>query len=52
MAVPFLPIAEQKRIVAKVNALMTLCDQLKSRITSANQQQQKLADVLVAQAVT
>jgi type I restriction enzyme S subunit len=45
------PIAEQHRIVAKVDALMALCDQLKTRITVANQQQQKLADVFVAQAV-
>ena len=46
------PLAEQHRIVAKVDALMAICDQLKTRITEANQQQQKLADVLVAQAVT
>lgn len=49
VAVP--PFIEQCRIVAKVDELMALCDQLKSRITQANQLQQKLADVLVEQAV-
>jgi type I restriction enzyme S subunit len=45
------PLAEQHRIVAKVDELMAICDQLKTRITTANQLQQKLADVLVSQAV-
>lgn len=45
------PLAEQHRIVAKVDELMTLCDALKSRISAANQLQQKIADVMVEQAV-
>jgi type I restriction enzyme S subunit len=45
------PEAEQRRIVAKVDELMVFCDQLKSRITEANQLQQKLADVLVEKAI-
>jgi type I restriction enzyme S subunit len=45
------PLAEQHRIVAKVDELMIFCDQLKSRITTANKQQKKLADVLVEHAV-
>ena len=45
------PIEEQQRIVAKVDALMSICDQLKTRIQQANQQQQTIADALVAQAV-
>ena len=49
--VPLPPLAEQYRIVAKVDELMALCDQLKSRITDASRLQQKLADVLVEQAV-
>ena len=49
--IPMPPLAEQHRIVAKVDELMTLCDQLKSRITDASRLQQKLADVLVEQAV-
>ncbi|CAN4265985.1 RMtype1_S_StySKI-TRD2-CR2_like domain containing protein [Methylophilaceae bacterium] len=43
------PLAEQHRIVAKVDELMALCDQLKTRIQQANQQQQTIANVLVAQ---
>ena len=46
---PLPPLAEQHRIVAKVDALMALCDQLKTRIQQANQQQQKVANVLVVQ---
>ena len=47
---PLPPLSEQYRIVAKVDELMALCDQLKSRITDSRQLQQKLADVLVDQA--
>jgi type I restriction enzyme S subunit len=46
---PLPPRAEQQRIVAKVDKLMALCDQLKTRIQQANQQQQTIANVLVAQ---
>jgi type I restriction enzyme S subunit len=42
---------EQKNIVAKVDELMALCDQLKTRIQQASKHQQQLADVLVAQAM-
>jgi type I restriction enzyme S subunit len=49
--IPFPPLSEQHRIVAKVDDLMALCDQLKSRITEANHLQQKLANVMVEQAV-
>lgn len=45
------PTTEQHRIVAKVDALMAMCDQLKTRIQQANQQQQFIADALVAQAL-
>ena len=45
------PEPEQHRIVAKVDEMMALCDQLKTCIQKASQNQQKLADVLVAQAV-
>ncbi len=49
--VPLPPIEEQHRIVTKVDELMALCDQLKTRITQANQLQQKLADVMVEQII-
>ena len=51
LLVPLAPLAQQYRIVAKVDALTTLCDQLKIRMQQANQQQQAIANVLVAQAV-
>jgi type I restriction enzyme S subunit len=49
--IPLPPLAEQHRIVAKVDQLMALCDQLQSRLAAASQLQQKLADVLVQQAL-
>jgi type I restriction enzyme S subunit len=49
--IPIPPLAEQHRIVAKVDELMAICDQLKTHIIEANQLQQKLADVVVEQAV-
>ena len=49
IAIP--PAAEQHRIVAKVDQLMSLCDQLKDRIQAAQQTQLHLADALVDQAV-
>jgi type I restriction enzyme S subunit len=42
---------EQHRIVAKVDELMAICDQLKTRITEANELQRKIADVVVENAI-
>lgn len=44
------PLPEQHRIVAKVDELMSFCEQLKFRISEANLCQQKLADMLVVSA--
>ncbi|BEE11828.1 hypothetical protein VAWG004_03310 [Aeromonas veronii] len=41
------PLAEQQRIVVKVDELMTLCDQLKSLLLTSQQTQLALADSLV-----
>ena len=49
--IPLPPLAEQHRIVSRVDALMAICDQLKSQIISGNQLQQKLADVVIEQAI-
>ncbi len=49
IAIP--PLAEQHRIVAKIDELMALCDQLKAGIHSADRLQQILADTLVQKAV-
>lgn len=48
---PLPPLAEQHRIVAKVDQLMALCDQLKTRLTQARQLNEQLASTLVEQAV-
>lgn len=48
---PLPPLAEQHRIVAKVDQLMALCDQLKARLSQARQVHEQLACALVEQAV-
>ena len=45
------PIAEQHRIVAKVDELMTICDALKARLNNAQTIQIQMADAIVKQAV-
>lgn len=49
--IPIPPLAEQQRIVAKIEELMTLCNALKSRLTDAHTTQLQLADAIVEQAV-
>lgn len=49
--IPLCPIDEQERIVAKVDQLMALCDQLKDRLATAQQTQNHLADALVERAL-
>jgi len=51
LAIPLPPLAEQHRIVAKVDQLMALCEQLKTRICQAQQLNERLASTLVKQAV-
>jgi type I restriction enzyme S subunit len=51
LPMPSPPLAEQHRIVAKVDELMALCDQLKAQLQQARQQHAQLASVLVEQAV-
>ncbi|MGY2964033.1 type I restriction enzyme S subunit [Pseudomonas sp. TE36184] len=46
-ALPLPPAAEQHRIVAKVDQLMALCDQLKNRLTQTRQLNEQLASTLV-----
>ena len=48
--IPFPPLAEQHRIVAKVDELMTICDTLKARLNAAQNTQVQLADAIVEKA--
>ena len=50
LLVPIPPLAEQRRIVAKVDALLALCDALKARLADAAQTQRYLADAITQQA--
>ena len=50
--IPLPPLAEQRRIVAKVDQLMSLCDSLKARLADAEKLNKQLAAALVEQAVT
>jgi len=45
------PLAEQHRIVTKVDELMAICDKLKSRLSESQQTQLHLADTIVEQSV-
>ncbi|MBJ6611942.1 MAG: restriction endonuclease subunit S [Candidatus Thiothrix moscowensis] len=45
------PLAEQHRIVAKVDELMALCDAMKEQISAAQATQLQLADVLAGQII-
>ncbi|MGP1834162.1 restriction endonuclease subunit S [Shewanella frigidimarina] len=49
--IPLAPIEEQHRIVAKVDELMALCDQLKARLSDAQTTQLHLTDAIVEQAI-
>ncbi len=48
---PLPPLAEQHRIVAKVNALMALCDQLEASLTTGDATRRRLLDALLAEAL-
>ncbi len=45
------PIEEQKRIIAKVDELMAICDQLKARLIDAQSTELHLADAMAEQAI-
>lgn len=47
--VPLPPLPEQRRIVAKIDQLMVLCDTLEQRIDDANSKQTELLDAVMAQ---
>ena len=50
--IPLPPLAEQHRIVAKVDALMALCDRLEAALTATAATRRRLLDALLAEALT
>jgi type I restriction enzyme, S subunit len=51
MLIPLPPLAEQHRIVAKVDALMALCDRLEASLTATAQTRRRLFDALLVEAL-
>ena len=47
--IPVPPLAEQHRIVAKVDALMTLCDRLEASLTNTAATRRRLLQALLAE---
>jgi type I restriction enzyme S subunit len=51
LPIPLPPLAEQHRIVAKVDELMALCDQLERQLSQADQQRRRLLEAVLAEAL-
>ena len=49
LPVPLPPLTEQRRIVAKINQLMALCDELDKQIDASTQKQTTLLNAVMAQ---
>jgi type I restriction enzyme, S subunit len=49
---PLPPLAEQRRIVAKVDELMALCDRLEASLTATDATRRRLLDALLTEALT
>lgn len=52
ITIPLPPLAEQRRIVAKVDALMALCDRLEASLVTADTTRQRLLETLLHEALT
>src|SRR5262245_22920984 len=48
---PLPPLAEQQRIVAKVDELMALCDHLEASLATADETRRRLLEALLAEAL-
>lgn len=51
LAIPLPPVAEQRRIVKRVDQLMALCDQLDERLGAAKEDAERLTQVVLAEAL-
>ncbi len=51
MIIPLPPIAEQRRIVAKVEELITLCHQMKARLSATQEQKRALLEAVLHHAL-
>ena len=49
--IPIPPLAEQQRIVAKVDELMTLCDRLEAQLTTARTDSRRLLEAVLHEAL-
>lgn len=49
--IPLPPLAEQRRIVAKVDELMSLCDRLEASLVTADETRRRLLEALLAEAL-
>jgi type I restriction enzyme, S subunit len=47
LPIPLPPIAEQQRIIAKVNELMLLCEQLEAQLTTAKSESRRLLEAVL-----
>ena len=51
LSIPLPPLAEQHRVVAKVDELMALCDRLKASLDHTDTTRRRLLDALLAEAL-
>ncbi len=51
LQVPLPPLAEQHRIVAKVNELMALCDRLEASLTTSDETRTRLLEATLTEAL-